>query len=122
VPAASGSAFSAYSPAGTAVEIGLQTNGGSATVTVRDQGPGIPASLLPRIFDPFFRVDPSRDEHTGGLGLGLAIARRAIRVHQGEISVENMTPGALFRISLPLRSEGAPNGKPHSRLPETREK
>jgi two-component system sensor histidine kinase CpxA len=91
-----------YSPAGTAVEIGLQMNGGSAIVTVRDHGPGIPASLLSRIFDPFFRVDPSRDEHTGGLGLGLAIARRAIRVHQGEITVENMTPGALFRISLPL--------------------
>jgi two-component system sensor histidine kinase CpxA len=94
----------------TAVEIGLQINDGSAAVTVRDHGPGIPTSLLPRIFDPFFRVDPSRDEHTGGLGMGLVNASRAIRVHQVEITVENMTPGPSFRISLPLGSVAAANG------------
>ena len=92
-----------YSPQETAVQIGLQANGGVVTVTVRDHGPGIPEELLPRIFDPFFRVDLSRDENTGGLGLGLAIARRAIRVHHGDITAENVSPGALLRISIPSK-------------------
>ena len=92
-----------YSPQETAVQIGLQANGGSVTVTVRDHGPGIPEELLPRIFDPFFRVDLSRDENTGGLGLGLAIARRAIRVHHGDITAENVSPGALLRIRIPSK-------------------
>jgi two-component system sensor histidine kinase CpxA len=90
-----------YSPIGTTVEAHLSCNGPDVVISVRDYGPGIPAPLIPRIFDPFFREDPSRNQGTGGLGLGLAIARRAIRVHHGDITAENANPGALFRITIP---------------------
>ncbi len=91
-----------YSPQGGTVDIHLYRNGGETKVAVRDHGPGIPEDLIPRIFDPFFRADPSRDESTGGVGLGLAIARRAIRVHHGDITAENAHPGAILRFTLPV--------------------
>lgn len=91
-----------YSPPGGTVEIHLYRNQAQIKIAIRDHGPGIPENLIPRIFDPFFRADPSRDEATGGIGLGLAIARRAIRVHHGDITAENAHPGALLRFTLPV--------------------
>ncbi len=91
-----------YSPPDGTVEIHLYRNEAQIKIAIRDHGPGIPENLIPRIFDPFFRADPSRDEATGGLGLGLAIARRAIRVHHGDITAENAHPGALLRFTLPV--------------------
>jgi two-component system sensor histidine kinase CpxA len=91
-----------YAPAGTLIEVKLNREGHLAVISVRDYGPGIPHELTEKIFDPFFRADPSRNENTGGLGLGLAIARRAVRVHGGEITATNASPGALLRIALPL--------------------
>jgi len=93
-----------YAPTGSTVEVRLQREATWARITVRDYGPGIPEKLRERIFDPFFRADASRDEHTGGLGLGLAIARRAVRVHHGDITASNASPGALLTITLPLHS------------------
>jgi signal transduction histidine kinase len=93
-----------FSPAGVAVEIALKRQTGSAQIMVRDFGPGIPDAMKNRVFDPFFRVDASRDARTGGLGLGLAIARRAVRVHHGDIAVSDAFPGALLTITLPLES------------------
>jgi signal transduction histidine kinase len=98
-----------YSPSGTAVEVDLRRCGDSVTIAVRDFGPGIPEDLIPRVFDPFFRADPSRDGSTGGLGLGLAIARRAIRVHQGDITAGNVRPGALLQITIPVDPPGSPD-------------
>jgi len=91
-----------YSPRDGSVEVSLKREGDTANLTVRDYGPGIPDSLTQRIFDPFFRADASRDERTGGLGLGLAIARRAVRVHNGDITAKDASPGAMLTISLPL--------------------
>jgi signal transduction histidine kinase len=90
-----------YAPSGTAVEVGMQRESDTVVISVRDRGPGIPNDLTDKIFDPFFRVDTSREEKTGGFGLGLAIARRAIRVHQGDITAQNANPGALLRMTLP---------------------
>jgi signal transduction histidine kinase len=90
-----------YSPPGAVVEVSLHRAAASITVDVRDYGPGIPGNVMSRIFDPFFRVDSSRDQSTGGLGLGLAIARRAVRVHHGDLTAENLKPGARFRIVIP---------------------
>jgi len=93
-----------FAPRGTSVEIGLLCAGGRVVITVRDRGSGIPSGLTERIFDPFFRADSSREESSGGLGLGLAIAQRAVRVHRGSITAFNASPGALLRIELPFEA------------------
>jgi two-component system sensor histidine kinase CpxA len=92
-----------YAPEGSAIQIGATAQKGSATVTVRDHGPGVPEEALARIFTPFYRVDASRDSSTGGVGLGLAIASRAILLHQGRISAANAGPGLVVTIELPLK-------------------
>ena len=93
-----------YAPPDTAVEVVQQLEDDAVVISVRDRGLGIPSELNERIFDPFFRVDSSREEKTGGLGLGLAIARRAVRVHHGDIVAQAANPGALLRITLPASS------------------
>jgi len=72
-----------------------------AIASVRDLGPGVPEALLSDIFKPFFRVEDDRSRASGGLGLGLAIARRAVEVHQGKIAANNGRPGLVITISLP---------------------
>ncbi|MDR3734637.1 MAG: HAMP domain-containing sensor histidine kinase [Acidobacteriaceae bacterium] len=94
-----------YTPPESAVEVRLEREANCARITIRDYGPGIPEQLRERIFDPFFRADASRDERTGGLGLGLAIARRAARVHHGDITAVDASPGALLTMTLPLHPE-----------------
>ena len=97
-----------YAPSGTAIEIGLSTRGQLALITVRDHGPGVPDDTLVRIFDAFYRVDSDRNRTSGGVGLGLAIARRAIELHHGRIKAENMHPGLQVTIELPLAPAPAP--------------
>lgn len=72
-------------------------------ILVDDRGPGVPAGQRGRIFEPFLRLDPSRNRERGGAGLGLAIARRLVESHGGAIAVEDRPGGgARFRVSLPL--------------------
>jgi len=94
-----------YAPEGTPVEVKLASDADDAEITVRDYGPGVPAAELPKIFKPFFRVDESRNSSTGGVGLGLAIAHRAVTVHHGTLTARNAEPGLLVQIDLPLHSE-----------------
>jgi signal transduction histidine kinase len=91
-----------YAPESTAVDVRLTRNGASATVSVRDRGPGVPDEAISKIFTPFFRVDASRDTTTGGVGLGLAIAQRAVFLHHGNIGAKNVEPGLEVEITLPL--------------------
>jgi two-component system sensor histidine kinase CpxA len=91
-----------YTPAGTSVEIQLDATAVAARISVRDYGPGVPGEALPKIFQPFFRVDDSRHTSTGGVGLGLAIASRAIGLHHGKLWAENTHPGLKVWIELPL--------------------
>ena len=91
-----------YAPPESTVAVRLEREPSCARITVRDYGPGIPEMLTERIFDPFFRADASSGAQTGGLGLGLAIARRAVRVHHGNITATNASPGSLLTITLPL--------------------
>jgi len=73
-------------------------------VTVADTGPGIAPEDLPRIFDRFYRADPSRDRSTGGAGLGLTIARRLAEAHGGIIGAESeVGHGSRFTVRLPAR-------------------
>ena len=91
-----------YTPGGGAVDVKLGTSNDAARISVRDYGPGVPQEVLPKIFQPFFRVDDSRDTSTGGVGLGLAIAYRAIGLHHGRLWAENVKPGLTVWIELPL--------------------
>jgi signal transduction histidine kinase len=84
------------------VELSLVEEAAAVVVSVRDDGPGIPAQDLPSLFEPFFRVDRSRSRRTGGYGLGLSICRRVVEAHGGTIRAENNAGrGATFRVSLP---------------------
>ena len=75
---------------------------GGLWINVCDDGPGIPADQRERVFEPFFRLEESRNQETGGIGLGLAIARTAVRAHGGEIYLEDSSQGGLrARIYLP---------------------
>lgn len=76
--------------------------GGRLEILVDDDGPGIPEEERERIFEPFYRLDRSRDRATGGFGLGLSIARKAVLLHGGTLRVERSPlGGARFVISLP---------------------
>jgi two-component system sensor histidine kinase CpxA len=93
-----------HAPAGSKIEVTMNRDAGNASVSVRDYGCGVPTEALTQIFEPFFRVDNSRDTTTGGVGLGLAIAKRAIQVHSGHIWAENAGPGLRVSLDLPLSS------------------
>ena len=72
-----------------------------ATITVEDDGPGIPRDLRERVFDPFYRMEESRSLETGGVGLGLSVARSIIWEHGGDICLANRKGGGLLvRLSL----------------------
>lgn len=89
-------------PEGGAVTLSAASGGIGVRVTVADTGPGIASEDLPRIFDRFYRVDPSRTRATGGAGLGLTIARHLVESHGGAIWVEsNEGEGARFSFTLP---------------------
>jgi len=96
-----------YAPADSDVEIKLRSDKSVITVEVRDYGPGVPHRDLERIFTPFYRVDPSRDAATGGVGLGLAIAKRAITLNHGTVRAENAEPGLRVSIVLPRSAANA---------------
>ncbi len=78
-------------------------DGAHLVVAVKDHGIGISAADQPRIFEPFFRSDPSRTRATGGVGLGLAVVRRIVEAHRGTIEVESeLGAGTRFVVTLPL--------------------
>jgi two-component system sensor histidine kinase CpxA len=69
---------------------------------VLDSGPGVPDEALPKIFEPFYRLDDARNGQTGGAGLGLSIADRAIRLHGGILRASNRKEGGLqVEIRIP---------------------
>jgi signal transduction histidine kinase len=98
-----------HTPEGTAVKVALSCSrengaaGGEAILRVRDEGPGVPVEALKEIFRPFYRVDDSRTRETGGVGLGLAITERAVRLHAGAVTAANVSGGGfVVEIRLPL--------------------
>jgi signal transduction histidine kinase len=90
-----------YTPPGTVVNVVVSQTGPRVTLLVQDQGPGVPEDALGRLFDPFYRVDDARARNTGGVGIGLAICERAIRLHGGAVRAQNVAPSGLA-VSLEL--------------------
>ena len=73
-----------------------------AELTIRDFGSGVPEKELENLFRPFYRVADARERDTGGIGLGLAITYRAVKLHHGNVTAENAPGGGLLvRITLP---------------------
>lgn len=92
---------------GRRARVTVASAAGAATVTVEDDGPGIPEAERERVFDPFYRLEGSRSRATGGVGLGLSIVRTAIRAHGGEIVLADGSNGGLAAIvTLPQASAG----------------
>ncbi len=92
-----------YAPPGSAVELCARAQGERVRVRVRDSGPGIPKEHQPYLFDRFYRSDEARTRQDGGAGLGLAICKRIVDAHGGDIRVESEPgKGATFVIDLPL--------------------
>ncbi len=79
---------------GTRAEL-IVTDGEQLTIRVRDQGPGIPAEELERVFEPFHRLESSRNRASGGTGLGLTIARDVAQAHGGSLILQNLPGGGL---------------------------
>ena len=87
---------------GKRARIGLEAAESTLTVTIDDDGPGIPEEDFERVFEPFVRLEESRSRETGGVGLGLAIARSIIRAHGGDIALANRPEGGLgVSVTLP---------------------
>jgi two-component system, OmpR family, sensor histidine kinase CpxA len=97
-----------YSGRESVVELAMhceeRSGGRAVTLDISDRGPGVPESELQHIFRPFYRLDDARERDTGGFGVGLAIADRAVRLHHGEVRAFNRPEGGLV-VSLRLPCE-----------------
>lgn len=91
-----------HTPAGSTVHTVLSTSDGLATLTVADDGPGIPQELLPEVFERFARADTSRSRQAGSSGLGLAIVRAVTVAHGGSVDVASRPGSTTFTVRLPL--------------------
>jgi heavy metal sensor kinase len=95
-----------YSPEGSAIDVAVQSSAGDAKVTFTDHGSGIAAADLPRIFERFYRGDPSRTQSTGGFGLGLAIAKALAEAYRGTISAQSeQGNGTIMTVEFPASGE-----------------
>jgi two-component system phosphate regulon sensor histidine kinase PhoR len=96
-----------YGPTGTTVTLRVHPSDGMLAIEVIDEGPGIPAEHLPRLFERFFRVDKARSREAGGTGLGLALVKHIAQAHGGRVEVESeVGRGSTFRILIPLGGTG----------------
>ncbi len=94
-----------YTPEGGKVDVAIEQKNGEVLTSVDDNGPGIPEEDLPHIFERFYRVEKSRTRNNGSTGLGLAIAKKMIDLHNGDISVSSrLGEGTKFRFSLDTAS------------------
>jgi signal transduction histidine kinase len=94
---------------GGSAELRLELSGNAPVIVVRDSGPGIPEAELDKVFDPFYRVESSRNRDTGGTGLGLAIARQLADALSAELSLRNLAQGGLeARLSFAAESPVSP--------------
>ncbi|MFI7005663.1 ATP-binding protein [Streptomyces sp. NPDC050145] len=94
-----------HTPPGTTVTTRVHRRGPWVRLDVRDDGPGIPAELLPHVFERFARGDSSRSRTAGSTGLGLAIVHAVVAAHGGAVTVESAPGRTVFTVHLPARTE-----------------
>lgn len=101
-----------YTPSGGSAAIAAVQAGDEAEVTVSDNGVGIPADMLAHVFDLFAQVDRTLGRARGGLGIGLALVRKLMRLHGGTVEARSEGPGkgSSFTVRLPLSPSGRPDG------------
>jgi two-component system OmpR family sensor kinase len=95
-----------HTPAEAGIQLRVGARARSAVVVVHDDGPGIDPADVTRIFEPFYRADPSRDRRSGGSGLGLAIVAAIVEAHRGSVTAVP-GEGATFEVRIPLAPTGA---------------
>ncbi len=97
-----------HTPPSTPIEVAVSTDDGVARMSVADHGPGLKTEEVQRIFEPFYRADPSRSRDSGGAGLGLSIVSAVVAAHGGSVKVKQTTGGgATFEVELPLAAKPA---------------
>jgi signal transduction histidine kinase len=101
-------ALTSASPVGGQITIESAVEDSWVVVRVTDNGPGIPAAVLPRIFEPFFTTKPKGE----GTGLGLGIARQIVDKHGGALRCDSRPGSTTFEVRLPIAPDGAPDGAP----------
>ena len=92
-----------YTPEGTVVRTSLGVEGDRAVLRVLDDGPGIPESLQPNLFQRFTRGDTARNRAAGSTGLGLSIVDAVVKAHHGDVRVDSVPGRTEFTVTLPLR-------------------
>ena len=94
----------AHTPEGGTVALRVSAEAANVRIEVSDTGTGIPAEALPRVFDRFFRVDPSRSRASGGTGLGLSIVQGIAQLHRGNVEITSQPGvGTQVTLSMPAR-------------------
>jgi signal transduction histidine kinase len=110
-----------YTEEGGQIWLTARREGGEAAVSVRDSGLGIPADMLPRVFDMFAQVDRTLKRSQGGLGIGLTLARTLVEMHGGRVEARSSGPGqgSEFTVRLPLAAAESAAGSPaHGSAPQ----
>jgi two-component system sensor histidine kinase BaeS len=101
-----------YTPQGGAVTVLISQQAKALQIAVEDSGPGLSPEQISHIFERFYRTDEARQRDSGGAGLGLAIARELILLHEGQLTAESEPGrGSRFKISLPLNTDSHPQEK-----------
>ncbi|HEY6923210.1 MAG TPA: ATP-binding protein [Steroidobacteraceae bacterium] len=110
-----------YTDPGGEIRLEMHSDGRHVSIVICDNGVGIPAELLPRIFDLFVQSNRSLDRSQGGLGIGLSLVRRLIEMHQGSVSASSEGPerGARFEVTLPVTAAAHEMGAQHSQQAPT---
>jgi signal transduction histidine kinase/CheY-like chemotaxis protein len=103
-----------FTPQGGTVAVRVQAVNGQVEFTVEDSGPGIPPAFLPHVFERFRQAAGEVNRGKGGLGLGMAIARKVVELHDGTITAANRDPGpgAIFTVRLPIKAFRASDARP----------
>ncbi|MGH6646914.1 PAS domain S-box protein [Aquabacterium sp.] len=104
-----------YTPEGGRIVLSAQEKDRQAVITIQDTGTGIPAEMLPRVFDMFTQVDRALERSQGGLGIGLALVRKLVEMHGGSVQAKSpgLGGGSTFEVQLPaLASASTPESRP----------